>query len=99
MFDCLTEPLQEIFSRQATSETNPKSEYRNPKQTPRQKNLKSENENTNPNEACLGFYLFWSFEIVSNFRFRASNFCWWCALRSFGVAQDMLCAIISFPTL
>jgi hypothetical protein len=76
MFDCLIEPLQEVCSRQATSETNPKSEYRNPKQTLRQKNLKTENPKHESNEACLGFYLFGSFEIVSNFGFRASNFCW-----------------------
>jgi hypothetical protein len=47
---------------------------RNPKQTPRQINLKSGKSKTpNPKEACLEFYTFWSFEIVSNFGFRASN--------------------------
>jgi hypothetical protein len=29
---------------------------------------------SNPKEACLKFDLFWSFEIVSNFGFRASKF-------------------------
>jgi len=54
---------------------NPKSEYRNPKQTLKQMNLKSGKSKTpNPKEACLEFDLFWSFEFVSNFGFRASNF-------------------------
>jgi len=54
---------------------NPKSEYRNPKQTQRQINLKSGKSKTPKlKEDCLEFYLFWSFEIVSNFGFRASNF-------------------------
>src|SRR5206468_10004099 len=61
--------------RRTISETNPKSEYRNPKQTQRQINLKSGKSKTpNPKEACLEFYIFWSFEIVSSFGFRASNF-------------------------
>src|SRR6266508_1630733 len=64
-----------LFSRQAISETNPKSEYLNPKQTQRQINLKSGKSKTpNPKEACLEFYIFWSFEIVSNFGFHASNY-------------------------
>src|SRR4030095_1515610 len=55
--------------------SNPKSEARNPKQTQRQINLKSGKSKTpNPQEARLEFYKFWSFEIVSNFGFRASNF-------------------------
>jgi len=48
----------------------------------------------------LSCFLFGSFEIVSNFgsfdmaqdRFRASKFLFLVALRSFDVAQDMLCA-------
>ena len=64
-----------MLSRQATSETSPKSEYRNPKQTQRQIDLKlGKSETPNPKEACLEFYKLWSFEIVSNFGFRASNF-------------------------
>jgi len=67
--------VTKTLSRQATKERNPKSEYRNPKQTPRQINLKSAKSKTpNPKEARLEFDLFWSFEIVSNFGFRASNF-------------------------
>src|SRR6266403_2076686 len=59
--------------------TNPKSEFRNPKQSWRQINLKSGKSKTpNLKEACLAFYIFWSFEIVSNFGFRASNYCPWC---------------------
>jgi len=54
---------------------NPKSEYRNPKQTQSQLNLKTEKSKTlNPKEAYLEFDLFWSFEFVSNFGFRASKF-------------------------
>jgi hypothetical protein len=69
--------------RQHACEKNPKSEYRKrprgPKQTPRQINLKSRKSKTpNPKEACLEFYPFWSFEIVSirgaAFGFGASNF-------------------------
>ena len=60
--------------RQVLPYQNPKSEYRNPKQTQRQINLKSGKFKTpNPNEACLEFCMFWSFEFVSNFGFRASN--------------------------
>jgi len=67
-----------VRHRSPTSETKPKSEYRNPKQTQIQINLKSGKSKTrNPKEACLEFYIFWSFEIVSNFGFRASNFCPW----------------------
>jgi hypothetical protein len=66
--------FKQSLSRQATSETNPKSEYRNPKQTQRQTNLKAGKSKTpNPKEACLELYVFWSFEILSNFGFRASN--------------------------
>jgi len=72
---------------------NPKFKYRNPKQTQRQINLKSGKSKTpNPKEACLEFYIFWSFEIVSNFGFRASKFLLLAPLRPFGVAQGMLCA-------
>jgi hypothetical protein len=72
-----------MLSRQATSETNPKSEYRNPKQTQRQINLKSGKSKTpNAKEACLEFYIFWSFDIVSNFGFRASNFLFLAPLRA-----------------
>jgi hypothetical protein len=71
-----------MLSRQATSETNPKSEYRNSKQTQRQINLKSGKSKTpNPKEACLEFYIFSSFEIVLNFGFRASNFLFLAPLR------------------
>jgi len=50
---------------------NPKSEARNPKQTPTQMDLKPGKFKTrDPNETCLEFYLFLSFEIVSNFGFR-----------------------------
>ena len=62
------------FRAEATGETNPKSEYRNPKQTQSQINLKSGKFKTpNPKEACLEIYIFWSFDIVSSFGFRASN--------------------------
>ena len=75
--------------RRGTSETNPKSEYRNPKQTQSQINLNRENpKHRIRKEACLEFYLFWSFEIVSNFGFRASNFLFLAPLR--------LCARHSF---
>jgi hypothetical protein len=64
-----------MLSRQVASETNPKPEYRNPKQTERQINLKSGKSKTpNPNQACLEFFLFWSFEIVSNFRISCFEF-------------------------
>ena len=82
-----------VRRRSPTSETNPKSEYRNPKQTQIQINLKSGKSKTpNPKEACLEFYIFWSFEIVSNFGFRASNFLFLASLRPFDVTQGMLCA-------
>jgi hypothetical protein len=42
----------------------------------------------NPKEACLEFDLFWSFEIVSNFGFRASNFLFFAALRETGFANS-----------
>src|SRR5439155_22004539 len=38
-------------------------------------------QNTESKEACLEFYIFWSFEIVSNFGFRASNFLFLAPLR------------------
>jgi len=65
---------------------NPKSEYRNPKQIPRQINLKlGKSKTPNPTEVCLEFILFWSFEIVSNFGlrglFRASNLLFLAPLR------------------
>src|SRR2546427_11074438 len=67
---------------QQYSSQNPKSEAPNPKQTQRQINLKSGKSKTpNPREAGLGFYLFCSFEIVSNFGFRASNFLLFAPLR------------------
>ena len=45
-------------------------------------NLKSGKSKTpNPKEACLEFYIFRSFEIVSNFGFRASNFLFFAPLR------------------
>ena len=84
---------------------NPKSEYRNPKQTQKRINLKSGKSKTpNPNEACLEFSVFWSFEFVSNFgsfdmaqdRFRASNCLFLAPFRPFDVAQGMLCARYSF---
>jgi len=44
---------------QQAYEINPKSEYRNPKQTLKQINLKSGKSKTpNPKEACLEFYPF-----------------------------------------
>src|SRR6266508_1962593 len=94
------------FTAPTCCEKNPKSEYRNPKQTRRQINLKSGKSKTpNPKEACLEFYIFWSFEIVSNFgsfdmaqdTFRASNFLSLAPLRPFDVAQGMLCASHLFP--
>jgi hypothetical protein len=86
------------LSRQATSETNSKSEYRNPKQTQKKNQSQiGKIQNTDPKEACLEFYLFWSFGIVSNFgsfdnaqdRFRAPNFLF---RAPFDSAQDMLCS-------
>src|SRR4029077_3541678 len=69
-------------SNRSSRKTNPKSEYRNPKQTQRQINLKSGKSKTpNHQEACLEFYTFRSFEIVSNFGFRASNFLFLAPLR------------------
>jgi hypothetical protein len=68
---------------------NPKLEYRNPKQTRRQINLKlGKSKTPNPNQECFEFCVFQSFEFVSNFEFRASKF----ILGSpFDLAQDMLC--------
>jgi len=61
---------------------NPKSEFRNPKQTLKQMKLKSgKSKTSNPKEACLEFDLFWSFEIVSNFGFRASKLLFLAPLR------------------
>jgi len=58
----------------ASSEKNPKFKYRNPKQTLKQMKLKSgKSKTSNSKEARLEFDLFWSFEIVSNFGFRASK--------------------------
>jgi hypothetical protein len=58
----------------ASSEENPKFEYRNPKQTLKQMKLKSgKSKTSNSKEARLEFDLFCSFEIVSNFGFRASK--------------------------
>src|SRR4029434_3667919 len=54
----------------------------NPKQTQKKINLKlGKSKTPNPKEACLELYLFWSFEIVSNFGFRASNFLFSASLR------------------
>jgi len=61
---------------------NPKSEFRNPKQTLKQMKLKSgKSKTSNPKEARLEFDLFWSFEIVSNFGFRASKLLFLAPLR------------------
>jgi hypothetical protein len=46
----------------------------------------------NPKEACLEFALFWSFEFVSNFGFRASNLSFSFLGVPFDGTQDMLCA-------
>jgi hypothetical protein len=68
-------------TRQANK--NPKFEYRNPKQTRRQMNLKlGKSKTPNPNQECFEFCAFQSFEFVSNFArlpgsgqgFRASKF-------------------------
>jgi hypothetical protein len=68
--------------RQYACDKNPKSEYRNPKQTLKQMNLKSgKSKTSSPKEACLEFDSFWYFEFVSirgaAFGFRASDFCFW----------------------
>src|SRR4030095_5002441 len=56
--------------------------HRNPKHTQKKINLKvGKSKTPNPKEACLELYLFWSFEIVSNFGFRASNFLFSASLR------------------
>jgi len=73
---------RKIYRAKTPMEQNPKSEYRNPKQTQRQINLKSgKSETVNPKEACLELYLFGSFGIVSNFGFRASNLLFLAPLR------------------
>src|SRR5438132_4468866 len=75
----------------ATSEANPKSEYRNPKQTQRQINRKlRKSETPNPKEACSELYIFGSFEIVSNFGFRASNFLFLVRLRETPLLDDFI---------
>jgi hypothetical protein len=57
-----------------TLKQNPKSEYRNPKQTHRQTNLKSGKSKTpNPKDVCFAFCIFQPFEFVSNFVLRI-----WC---------------------
>jgi hypothetical protein len=59
-----------MLSRQATSAANPKSEYRNPKQTPRQINPKSENP-----KHRIGMKLVWNFTYFGHLRlFRISGF-------------------------
>jgi len=79
-----------LYRTKTLSNQNPKSEARNPKQLQRQINLKSgKSKIPNPKEACLEFYMFWSFEIVSNFGFRASNFLF--------LAPSRLCASHRFP--
>jgi len=55
---------------------------RGPKQTLTQMKLKSgKSKTSNPEETGLEFDLFWSFEIVSNFGFRASKFLFLVPLR------------------
>src|SRR6266508_1037029 len=82
---------------QQYSSRNPKSEAPNPKQTERQINLKSGKSKTpNPTEAGLGFYLFCSFEIVSNFGFRASNFLLFAPLRLCASHSDWVAALPHF---
>jgi len=71
-------PAKHVLSSKvegAPGKQNSKSEYRNPKQTQKEIKLKlGKSKTPNPKEACLELFLFWSFEIVSNFGFRASNF-------------------------
>jgi len=90
----LAERLQEIFLAKQPA----KSEYRNPKQTSRQEILNRKIQTLNPNEICLEFCLFFSFEIVSNFGSfdlgsgQVSSFefvAMWRALRPFGVPQSL----------
>jgi hypothetical protein len=94
LLECIADKLLEkrrfiAPRRQANPTQNPKSEYRNPKQTRRQIISKSENPKTlNPKQECFEFCVFQSFEFVSNFGFRASKF-FLGAL--FDLAQDMLC--------
>jgi hypothetical protein len=52
---------------------NPKSEYRNPKQTNEADKRKYQIVQTSESSR-FEFFSFWSFEFVSNFGFRASNF-------------------------
>jgi hypothetical protein len=57
------------------SDQNPKSEYRNPKQTGAKINPKSgKSKTSNPIWTRFEFLVFGSFEFVSSFGFRASNF-------------------------
>jgi cholesterol transport system auxiliary component len=78
----LNKTISRKFSRQATIKTNPKSEYRNPKQTGSQINPKLEKiQNLQSESDLFGNLRFWSFEFVSNFGFRASKFCAWRPLR------------------
>src|SRR4030065_343836 len=65
-----------MLSPQAPGETNPKSEARNSKQTGAKINSKPGKSKTRtPNRVCLEHCIcFWSFEFVSDFGFRASNF-------------------------
>jgi hypothetical protein len=54
---------------------NPKSEYRNPKQTGAKINPKpGKSKTSNPIWACLEFVVFGSFGFVSDFEFRICNF-------------------------
>ena len=55
------------------------------------KSQSGKSKTPNPREACLEFYIFWSFEIGSNFGFRASKFLFLAPLR--------LCARHSFADL
>src|SRR5262249_58803028 len=73
-------PNFEIFSETAlrnlsANEPNPKSEYRNPKQTQKNKAPTGKIQNTRIQSPLVwNFYLFSSFEILSNFVFIASKF-------------------------
>jgi hypothetical protein len=72
------------------SASNPKSEYRNPKQIP-SPNVPM-TKTSNPDGACglqrcatgFGSFGFWSFDIVSSFGFRASNLVKFWVLRKAG---------------
>jgi len=64
----------EVYSREFCW-LNSKFEYRNPKQTQKQINLTAGKSKTPyAEDFCLEFCIFWSFEIVSNFGFRASDY-------------------------